>query len=75
MFALGSHQGIIYRGHPWFQKRFYDAYVAEDQHFIECILEDKTPLIGAVDGLRAIQIAEAAWKSVRECKPVKIQLD
>ena len=74
MFALGSPQGITYRGHPWFQKRFYDAYVAEDKHFIECILEGKKPLVGVIDGLRAVQIAEAAWKSIKEGKPVKIEL-
>lgn len=72
LYALGSSNGITYRGYPWFQKRFYDAYVEEDKHFIKCIIEDKEPLVTGIDGLRAIQIAEAAWKSLRESRSVRI---
>jgi len=73
LFSTGTREGIVYSGFAWFAGRFYDAYVAEDQHFIECILEDKKPLIDGTDGLRAVQIAEAAWKSIKEEKPIKIE--
>jgi len=73
--ASGVKTGLIYTGIQWFQKRFYDAYVEEDSHFIKSILSDETPLITGIDGLRAVQIAEACWKSFREGKPVKVELD
>ena len=74
-FALGSKHGVTFKGYPWFQERFYSAYVEEDKHFIKCILEGRKPLVSVVDGLRAVQIAEAAWNSIKSGKPVRIQLD
>ncbi len=72
MFSYGARNGITYYGIPWFERRFYDAYVEELKHFVEVILEDKAPLITAIDGLKAVQIAEACWKSVREGRPVAV---
>jgi len=72
MFAIGTKQGLVYWGIKWFFKRFYDAYVEEDKHFIQCLLEEKTPLITGEDGKKAVQIAEAAWKSYKEGKPIQI---
>ena len=40
-----------------------DSYLAEWQHFITCVNEHKTPLITAEDGLKVLQIIEAARKS------------
>ncbi|RLE59215.1 MAG: inositol 2-dehydrogenase [Thermoprotei archaeon] len=70
--ALGTKNGVVYRGVQWFWSRFYDAYVREDQAFIEAILEDKDPPITAEDGLRVVEIAEACWRSWREGKPVTL---
>ncbi|RLG87193.1 MAG: gfo/Idh/MocA family oxidoreductase, partial [Thermoprotei archaeon] len=36
-------------------------------------IKDRKPLISGIDGLRAIQIAEACWKSYKEQKPIKIE--
>ena len=72
MFAHGRPDGVVYGGVQWFWKRFYDAYVDEDIHFVECVLEDKKPLITGEDGLRAVEIGEACWRSYREGKPVTL---
>ena len=72
MFSLGTKEGIRYGGLHWFMKRFYDAYVEEDAHFIKCILEDKEPLVTGIDGKKVVEIAEAAWRSVREGRPVPV---
>jgi len=73
MFALGTHIGIAYYGISWFEKRFYDAFISEDADFINCIIEDKEPLVSGVDGLKVIKIAEACWKSYKLQKPIKIE--
>ena len=35
---------------------FEDAYLKEDLHFAECVLEDKTPCVTGNDGLMAVKI-------------------
>ena len=72
MFSCGLKEGIMYQGIPWFERRFYDAYVEELKHFINAVLKDEEPLITAEDGLKVVQIAEACWKSVKEGKPISI---
>ncbi|RLE82498.1 MAG: inositol 2-dehydrogenase [Thermoprotei archaeon] len=74
MFAQGKSEGLVYKGVQWFWKRFYDAYVEEDQSFISAVREDKEPLVTGIDGLRAVEIAEACWRSYREKKPVEVSL-
>lgn len=45
----------------------------ELQHFAECILEKKRPLITGVDGLKALEIAEAALRSSAKNKAIKLE--
>ena len=45
----------------------------ELQHFASSILNDKEPIITGTDGLKALQIAEAALKSARTGTTVKIK--
>ena len=40
-----------------------DSYRAEWQHYLACVTEDGTPLISGEDGLKVVQIVEAARKS------------
>jgi len=40
-----------------------DSYLAEWQNFIECVAEHKTPMITGEDGLKVLQIVEAARRS------------
>ncbi|MCD6357759.1 MAG: inositol 2-dehydrogenase [Thermoproteales archaeon] len=70
--AVGTRAGVTYSGVSWFMGRFYDAYVREDEEFVKSIAEDKEPLVTGLDGRRAIEIAEAAWRSVREGRPVSL---
>ncbi len=44
----------------------------ELQHYARCIIGKETPLITATDGLKALQIAEAALKSSATGKSVKL---
>jgi UDP-N-acetylglucosamine 3-dehydrogenase len=45
----------------------------ELQNFADCILNDKKPLVTGYDGLRALEIAEAALKSAEKCRAIKFQ--
>jgi UDP-N-acetylglucosamine 3-dehydrogenase len=46
----------------------------ELQHFAKCVLNNKEPIITGVDGLKALQIAEAALKSAGKCAIIKLKL-
>jgi len=45
----------------------------ELQHFANCILNDKEPMITGIDGLKGLQMAEAALKSARIGAAVKLK--
>lgn len=45
----------------------------ELQHFTKCVLKKEKPLITGVDGLKALQIAEATLKSSATGKTVKLE--
>ncbi len=50
--------------------RFRDAYRLEMQHFIDCVRHGTEPAVGLADGLRALEIAEAALASMKTGLPV-----
>ena len=45
----------------------------ELQHFADCILEKKKPIITGVDGLKALKIAEAALRSSAKNRAIKLK--
>jgi UDP-N-acetylglucosamine 3-dehydrogenase len=45
----------------------------ELQHFSKSILSNKQPIITGQDGLKALQIAEAALKSAKKCTKIKLE--
>lgn len=53
--------------YPW-----QEPLKLELQHFANCILRQEKPLITGMDGLKALQIAEAALKSSATRKVIKI---
>jgi myo-inositol 2-dehydrogenase/D-chiro-inositol 1-dehydrogenase/scyllo-inositol 2-dehydrogenase (NAD+) len=54
--------------------RFAQAYRDELTDFVTCVLEDREPKVTAKDGRAAVEIAQAAWQSVKESKPVSLPL-
>ena len=72
-FHLGLEEGVVYGGIAWFEKRFYDAYIAELEHFTSSVREERKPLINEVDGYRVVEIAETLWRSYRDGKPVTVE--
>lgn len=53
--------------------RHRDAYLAEDQEFVECIRSGRAPRVGAVDGLRALEAVLAANRSARSGQPEPVE--
>jgi len=51
---------------------FSEAYLAEDKHFIECILDDKQPNVGGEDGRMAVKVVKACNLSIAENRIVEL---
>jgi UDP-N-acetylglucosamine 3-dehydrogenase len=45
----------------------------ELQHFADCVLEKKKPVVTGVDGLKALKIAEAALQSSLKNRAIKLK--
>jgi myo-inositol 2-dehydrogenase / D-chiro-inositol 1-dehydrogenase len=56
----------------FFIARYHEAYVAEIDHFVECVTERKKPLADFHDGREALRIADAAMASMRSGKTVAL---
>ncbi|GGB33606.1 inositol 2-dehydrogenase [Roseibium aquae] len=56
--------------HDFFMTRYTEAYAAEIAAFVEAVKSGKAPQPGGEDGLKALQLAEAALLSVSEKRPV-----
>lgn len=80
--ANNESQDVVVRGDPngfhaapppyFFMQRYAPCYVEEVRQFVECVRDDKpTPTTGE-DGRMAVALGFAAWKSLRENRPVKI---
>ena len=52
---------------------FQEPLKLELQHFADCIVEKKKPLVTGADGLKALQIAEAALQSSAKNKMIKLK--
>jgi myo-inositol 2-dehydrogenase/D-chiro-inositol 1-dehydrogenase len=69
----GNQDGFLSAKPPYFfMQRYAPCYVEEVRQFVECVRDDKpTPTTG-VDGRAAVVLGYAAWKSLRENRPVKV---
>ena len=52
---------------------FQEPLKCELQHFAECIIEKKKPLITGEDGVKALEIAEAAMQSSAKNRAVNLK--
>ena len=54
---------------------FKDAYLAEMEHFIECVRHDRPPRVGGVDGLKAVEMVVGVNESCRTGDPIPLTED
>jgi UDP-N-acetylglucosamine 3-dehydrogenase len=52
---------------------FEEPLKLELQHFVQCVKNNKTPLVSGLDGLKALKIAEAALKSAENGRLIKLR--
>ena len=57
------------------RSRFRDAYLAEMEHFVDCVLSGREPRATGADGLRAVEAVVAANRSLASGRPVEIAGD
>jgi myo-inositol 2-dehydrogenase/D-chiro-inositol 1-dehydrogenase len=71
--VLTTADGVVSDKPLWFfLERYNDAFVAEMRAFFDAIIKDTEPPVTGIDGLRPVQIAMAAGKSLKEGRSVKI---
>jgi len=51
---------------------FKDAYLREDEHFVDCILNDKQPEVTGLDGKMAVRVVKAGNDSIKEKRIVEM---
>jgi len=56
----------------FFLERYTDSFIDEVRDFIEAVLNDKDVPVTGIDGLKSVEIALAAKKSLETGKPVKL---
>jgi predicted dehydrogenase len=67
------------RAHYWYPSISsrglrYDSYQNEINHFVDCVLNDKTPMVTGEDGRTILEISLAAYESVKEKKAISLPL-
>lgn len=70
---LSANDATSAKPQYFFLERYQEAYVAELQQFMDCILNDRSPSVGGMDGLMAVILGLAAKKSLQENRPVKVR--
>ncbi len=65
-----NKEGINRQCAEWFFEYWEPTFLSEIQAFVDCIREDKQPLVGLVDGYKAVQWGYAATEAVRERKVI-----
>jgi myo-inositol 2-dehydrogenase/D-chiro-inositol 1-dehydrogenase len=58
--------------HDFFMTRYVEAYANEISAFIAALAAGATPSPSGADGLAALRLADAAWKSAKSGKAVRI---
>ena len=56
----------------FFLDRYTGAFIDQFNEFFDAINENRDPICDGIDGLRSVEIALAATKSLREGKPIKL---
>lgn len=70
--ATSDHQLTRPTMHSWMYL-FREAYVAEDQAFIDCILKDTEPQCTGKDGLMSVRLVNAGLTSLLENRIVEVE--
>ncbi len=67
-----KRDGVSHDVVPHFQQRFGAAYTAQIEHFVECLIEGRAPLVSGTDARAALQIALAATASQHQRRVIRV---
>jgi len=67
-------EGLVTQQFTAWAKRFEAAYLAEDEHFVNCIRTGGPPEVTGEDGRRALEGVLAATRSIQTGAPVSLPL-
>jgi myo-inositol 2-dehydrogenase / D-chiro-inositol 1-dehydrogenase len=56
----------------FFIERYFEAYMVEIDHFVDCVEKGAKPLAGFAEGREALRLADAALESLRTGKAVRL---
>ena len=65
--------GIIYPRYSPLISTMLTSFQRELNHFLDCIVNSVNPVITLEDAYKALMVIEAAYRSIDEGKPVKIE--
>ncbi len=71
--ACSTGGGIVRRFVPSWRNLFAEAYLAEDQAFIDCIRSGGQPRVRGWDGRMAVAVVNAGNRSILERRPVAVE--
>lgn len=67
-----TQDGVCHDVVPHFPQRFGSAYTKQIEHFVECLLFDRQPVVTAADARAALQASLAATRSQLEARVVYV---
>ena len=65
-----NHRGVMYRQESvveYIHVPMFEPLFLELQHFVDCVLENRSTLVPARDGLRALHLAETVRTAIKAC--------
>jgi predicted dehydrogenase len=65
-----NHRGVKYRQESVVERihvPMFEPLYLEMQHFVDCVLDGKPPMVSARDGFRALRLASQVRNAVQEC--------
>jgi predicted dehydrogenase len=71
--ACSTAKGIVQPFVKSWRTLFTEAYAAEDQDFVECILENRQPRVRGIDGRMAVAVVNAGNRSIAERTAVRVE--
>jgi myo-inositol 2-dehydrogenase/D-chiro-inositol 1-dehydrogenase/scyllo-inositol 2-dehydrogenase (NAD+) len=64
--------GVVTKQFRAWAKRFEAGYLAEDEHFVNCVRTGESPLVRGEDGRQALEGVLAATRSIQTGAPVSL---
>lgn len=71
--GCSTDRGIVRPFVKSWRTLFTEAYYAEDQDFVDCILDGREPRVRGNDGRMAVAVVNAGNRSIVERKPVRVE--